>query len=134
MRNHIAHFITRSVCAVAIAAAIILAPVVLVTGCKSAPKVAYTAAQATTITVEGAMGLWDKYVQEKHPGPVVESKVKVAYDQYRAADIALLKAGKAVLEAQSEPNTTAWKQAEAALTAAANDFYKVIQSLGLKLP
>lgn len=114
--------------------AIILTPVALVTGCKSAPKVAYTAAQATTITVEGAMGLWDKYVQEKHPGPVVESKVKSAYDSYRQADIVLLQAGKAVLQDQSKTNSTAWSQAEAALTTSANDFYNLLKSIGVKLP
>jgi hypothetical protein len=103
-------------------------------GCKSTPKAAYVTAQTAAATVEAAMGIWDKYVQDNHPGVAVETKVKAAYDQYRLADIALLKAGKAILEAQNAGNTSAWKQAEAALVASANDLYNLLVSLGVKLP
>jgi hypothetical protein len=115
--------------------ALVSVPVAIQTsGCKSTPKAAYVTAQTATVTVEAALGLWDKYVQTNHPGVAVEAKVKAAYDQYRVADIALLKAGKAILEAQNAGNTSAWKQAEAALVASANDLYNLLVSLGVKLP
>lgn len=114
--------------------ALLVIPFSLTQGCKSAPKNAYVTANTATITVEAAMKLWDTYVSQQHPSVATEVKVKAAYDAYRAADIALLKAGKAMLEAQSDANTTSWKQAEAALTASANDVYNLLKSLGVKLP
>ena len=112
----------------------------IATGCKSPAQTAYVVGQGTTITVEAAMGLWNQHVGEKHPGAAVEQRVKTAYDQYRAADIALLTAGKAMLEADakgSAAQTTAskaWHEAEAALTASAGQVYSLLRELGVKLP
>src|SRR6266571_8904403 len=106
-------------------------------GCKSSAQTAYVVGQTTTITVEGAMGLWGEYVAQKHPGVAVEQKVKTAYDQDRAADIALLTAGKAMLEAQKAGDAAkqtaaqiAWHEAEAALTASAGQVYALLRELG----
>ncbi len=112
----------------------------LVVGCKTTPdRIAYETAQ-TTITVETALQLWDTYVEQKHPGIEIETKVKAAYDKYRAADIALLKAGKAMLEASAQEAGTqtpdaalAWQQAEAALAASWTDLIALLKSCGLKL-
>jgi hypothetical protein len=112
------------------------------TGCQNPAKTAYVAAQTGTITVEAAMGLWDTYVQQKHPGVTAELKVKAAYEKYQAADIALLKAGRAMLGVQLSTATDAdkasarlaWQEAEAALQATAADLYALLKSFGLKLP
>src|SRR6266568_5727795 len=102
-------------------------------GCKSPPQTAYVVGQTTTITVEAAMGLWNEYVKQKHPGVAVEQRVKTAYDQYRAADIALLTAGKAMLEAQTSSDTAkqtaaqkAWHEAEAALAVSSTQIYSLL--------
>ncbi len=109
-------------------------------GCKSPAQTAYVVGQTTTITVEAAMGLWSQYVTEKHPGPEVETRVKAAYDHYRTADIALLTAGKAMLEAQTAGDAakqtaaqTAWHEAEAALTASSAQVIGLLRDLGVKL-
>jgi len=115
-------------------AAVLIGFLPLAEGCKSAPKNAYVTANTASITVEAAMKLWDTYVAQQHPSVATELKVKAAYDAYRAADVALLKAGKAMLVEQSDANTTSWKQAEAVLTASANDVYNLLKSLGVKLP
>jgi hypothetical protein len=118
----------------------LLAPVPF-TGCKSAPKAAFTVGQGTTITVEAAMGLWDKYLMQNHPGTNAEMRVRDAYNKYRKADIALLESGKAMLEAQTagdaakqSASLTAWQTAEAALTASANDVYALLKEIGVRLP
>ena len=110
-------------------------------GCKSPAQTSYVVAQTTTITVEAAMGLWGEYVAQKHPGVTVEQRVKTAYDHYRAADIALLTAGKAMLEAQTAGDATkqtaaltAWHEAEAALTASTGQVFALLRELGVKLP
>ncbi len=110
-------------------------------GCKSPAQTAYVVGQTSTITVEAALGLWNEYVGQKHPGVEIEQKVKNAYDSYRKADIALLTAGKAMLEAQNADDAakktaaqTAWHEAEAALTASATQIYSLLKELGVKLP
>ncbi len=110
-------------------------------GCKSPAQTAYVVGQTSTVTVEAAMGLWNEYVGQKHPGPEVEQKVKDAYNHYRDADIALLTAGKAMLEAQTSGDAakqtaaqTAWHEAEAALTASSAQIYSLLKELGVKLP
>ena len=87
------------------------------------------------------MGLWGEYVAQNHPGPVVEQKVKTAYNHYRDADIALLTAGKAMLEAQKSVDLakqtaaqTAWHEAEASLAASSVQVYSLLKELGVKLP
>jgi predicted lipoprotein len=120
---------------------VVFLPLAPLTGCKSAPKTAYATAQGTTITVEAAMGLWDKYVTQQHPSTNVEIRVRDAYNKYREADLALLRAGKAMLEAQTagdaakqSASLTAWQSAEAALTASANDVYALLKEIGVRLP
>jgi len=105
-------------------------------GCFTTPdRVAYTVGTGTTVTVEEALTLWDGYVQQRHPGPAVEQKVKAAFEKYQLADVALLKAGKAMLaDPTSADAQSAWQLGEAALAAAANDLYGLLKSSGLKLP
>jgi len=126
---------------VVVAVGSIMLAAALLSSCKSPPQTAYTVAQTSTITVEAAMGLWNQYVGEKHPGAPAELRVKTAFDQYRAADIALLTAGKAMLEAQKSSDaakqtsaTKAWREAEAALTASAGQVYSLLRELGVQLP
>ena len=109
-------------------------------GCKSPAQTAYVVGQTSTITIEAAMSLWNEYVGNKHPGVEVEQKVKNGYDNYRKADIALLTAGKAMLEAQNADDAvkktaaqTAWHQAEAALTASSGQLIGLLRDLGVKL-
>ncbi len=109
-------------------------------GCKSPAQTAYVVGQTSTVTVEAAMGPWNEFVKQKHPGVEVETRVKAAYDNYRKADIALLTAGKAMLEAQNSDDAakktaaqTAWHQAEAALTASSAQVLGLLRDLGVKL-
>jgi len=110
-------------------------------GCKSPAQTAYVVGQTTTITIEATMGLWADYVDKHHPGVAAENKVKLAYEQYQKADILLLTAGKAMLEAQTSSDAAkqssaqaAWRQAEAALTSSTIQLYALLQELGVKLP
>jgi hypothetical protein len=116
-------------------------PAILEIGCRTAPQTAYAMAGVATVTVEEGLGLWNIYVGAKHPGVAAELKVKAAYQNYQSADIALLKAGRAMLEANNsqDPNSLStakadWQRAEAALTAAAADVYTLLKKLGVKLP
>ena len=86
------------------------------------------------------MGLWNEFVKQKHPGVEVEQKVKDAYNHYRTADVALLTAGKAMLEAQTAGDAakqtaaqTACHEAEAALTASSAQVIALLRDLGVKL-
>ena len=113
-----------------------LPPVLSFSGCKSPAQGAYTTAQTVSISVEAGMGLWSKFVEQNHPGPAVESKVKMAYDAYRAADISLLEAGRAMVVSQT-PGTdalTKWQAAESALTVSINNLFGLLKELGVKLP
>ncbi len=105
-------------------------------GCKSPESAAYNASKTAHITALAAMAAWSDYVTAKHPPVEQERKVEAAFNNYKAAQLVLLDATKAYMQAGASPDKTVQDRFDLALAsggAALADLINLIQSLGVKL-
>lgn len=131
----------NAACAMALAFALPLAPLALVStqGCGSLNKTSYKVAQGSAITVDAAMSAWGSYVSVNHPPVEKERQVKAAYDTYVKAALIVADAGIAYNRAK-EANTpdVGAQQAtlQSALNAAANSLnglVDLLRQLGVRI-
>lgn len=108
----------------------LLAINLLVPACSTTAETrTYQTAKATAVTVESAMRAWGNYVAAFHPPASEETKVKMAYDRYRAAMLLVADAGKAYSEGVASGDSL--NAAVQGVTASINDLVNLIESFGI---
>lgn len=111
------NILLRLAVGVFLTAALVLTPPLL-TGCQTATKSAYTASQTAKITVDAALKAWNDFIPIGHPTVQQELKVQAAFDQYKAAQLALLDAAIAYQKAKASNDANAITGAQASLNTA----------------
>ncbi len=112
--------------------ALTAAPMLLLPGCGSAPKVAFQTTSVGAITSESALTAWGHYVDQFHPPVSQEAQVKAAFDKYKAASLAVVDAGEALAKGAGSQNSL-----DLAITAASasfGDLINLLQQFGVVLP
>jgi len=105
-------------------------------GCKNPETTAYKTSKTAHVTAVAALRAWNDYVTARHPSVETEKKVQTAFDTYKTAQLILLDATKAYMEAGSPPPATVQEKFELALQSAGNSLANLIgliQSFGVKL-
>lgn len=133
--------IARLITLFTILSACALAPVVVVTGCKSTPATnVYRATGTAKITVDAAMTAWGDYVEKFRPPLAEEAAVKAAFQKYQLAEEAILDAAieyeTATANANAEQQSSALNVLNAtvaAASAALGDLTSLITSFGVEL-
>ncbi len=104
--------------------------------CQSPERTAYRASKTAHITATAALKAWGDYVTAHKPPVDQERKVQKAFDTYKAAQLTLLDATKAYMEAGAQPPATAQERFEKALASAGSalsELIGLIQSFGGKI-
>lgn len=96
-------------------------------GCKTNPEtVAYRTSATAHVTAVAALKAWADYVNVHHPSVEQEKKVQAALDTYKAAQLTLLDATKAYMEAGAPAPATAQERFDLALQAAGDALANLI--------
>lgn len=117
----------------------VLAAGLVLPACSSVNKTTYSASATTALTVDAAMSAWGRYVAANHPGVAAETKVKNAFEHYKAAVVVLADAASGYLKSKdASGNATPQAQKEfnaavAGASAALGDLVALLQSYGVKL-
>ncbi|HEV2210868.1 MAG TPA: hypothetical protein VG167_19005 [Verrucomicrobiae bacterium] len=132
-------FLSASVALAVLYSGLVATVATSLTGCSSAPRVAYQAAATTQVSVDTAMNLWGAYVAAVHPPVSQEQAVATAYAKYQYSMAALCDAG-AVYAAYSVTNASgatgaqaALQEAMATLSQSITDLESLIAGFGVNL-
>lgn len=119
-------------------AAVLLCATAPLTGCSSFSLRQYQAQQAAEVTVTAGMEAWGDYVAKYQPPIEQEQAVKIAYERYQSAQLALIDAAIAVKTLQNAGGPTNAAQEDLARAAVATaestaELLRLIRSFGVKI-
>lgn len=117
---------------------IIVATIALTPSCalfqgKSPEVVAVNASDAAKITVEAALKSWNDFIPVGKPSQDQQRRVKAAYGQYKAAQLALLDSAIAYKTSKDAPAEARMSAAAAKASAALASLVSLIRQYGAKL-